>query len=118
MTKMACCAIMLFCLFQVLASASQQRPLNPPVDVDSIDHIDHIESLDSLLQHVAQKTLNNQNLPSDNILHEVVLGHRLHRPIESTELPVREGRLHQSPPRTQLHLHPLHVAVHEQVLLQ
>ncbi|PMD54449.1 uncharacterized protein K444DRAFT_618264 [Hyaloscypha bicolor E] len=115
MTKIACCAIMLFCLFQVLASASQQRPLSPPADVDSIDNV---ESLDSLLQLAAQRALNSQHLPSDNILHEVVLGHRLHRHIESTELPVRDGPLDQSPPRTQLHLHPLHVAVHEQVLLQ
>lgn len=115
MTKIACCAIMLFCLFQVLASASQQRPFNPTADMDSIDDI---ESLDSLLQHVAQRAQNNQNLPSDNILHEVVLGHRLQRPIESTVLPVRDGPLDQSPPRTQLHLHPLHVAVHEQILLQ
>jgi hypothetical protein len=39
MTKIACCAIVLFCLFQVLASASQQRPLSPPADVDSIDNV-------------------------------------------------------------------------------
>jgi hypothetical protein len=40
MTEIACCAIVLFCLFQVLASALQQRLLSPSADVDSIDNVE------------------------------------------------------------------------------
>jgi hypothetical protein len=124
--KFVCCAIILFCFVQALASGSQQRQRTQLADVE--------DTVDSLPRSEARRVTDSQWLPSNHILDD-----NLYRGLDQQTVPTtgstlkpalwasrpfcQQGQPTPRPPnqptlQVYLRLHPVHIAIHDPIVLE